>query len=233
MDAPGSVAEILERNPKAFDAFEEASREGSLDLAPPARPQALDRPGHLDGSPGEPGVYRRVPEVIDAWFDSGSMPFAQLGLSHTRASEEFEQSLPGGLHLRGHRPDPRLVQLPALDLDAALRRPREAPLPTRPASCWATWRIAPGKKESKSKGNYTPPEIILDRVRLEFAVVAADEASRSPGRPSSRARTTRGSTCAVTSAKVRVHLPRTTTPTAALEVELRPTQAAPSPGDRI
>ncbi|MBD0320644.1 MAG: class I tRNA ligase family protein [Gemmatimonadetes bacterium] len=26
---------------------------------------------------GEDGTYRRVPEVIDAWFDSGSMPFAQ------------------------------------------------------------------------------------------------------------------------------------------------------------
>jgi isoleucyl-tRNA synthetase len=28
---------------------------------------------------GEPGTYRRVPAVIDAWFDSGSMPFAQFG----------------------------------------------------------------------------------------------------------------------------------------------------------
>ena len=28
-----------------------------------------------------------------------------------------------------------------------------------------------GKKESKSKGNYTPPEIILDRVKLDFGVV--------------------------------------------------------------
>ena len=27
--------------------------------------------------PGEEGTYRRVPQVIDAWFDSGSMPFAQ------------------------------------------------------------------------------------------------------------------------------------------------------------
>ena len=27
-----------------------------------------------------------------------------------------------------------------------------------------------GKKESKGKGNYTPPEVILDRVRMEFAV---------------------------------------------------------------
>jgi isoleucyl-tRNA synthetase len=32
-----------------------------------------------------------------------------------------------------------------------------------------------GKKESKSKGNYTPPEVILDRVRLEFAVLDSDE----------------------------------------------------------
>ena len=30
-----------------------------------------------------------------------------------------------------------------------------------------------GKKESKSKGNYTPPEVILDKVRMEFAVVSA------------------------------------------------------------
>ncbi len=28
-----------------------------------------------------------------------------------------------------------------------------------------------GKKESKSKGNYTPPEVILDKVAMEFAVV--------------------------------------------------------------
>jgi isoleucyl-tRNA synthetase len=32
--------------------------------------------------PGEEGTYRRVPQVIDAWFDSGSMPFAQFGAPH-------------------------------------------------------------------------------------------------------------------------------------------------------
>ena len=26
----------------------------------------------------EPGVYRRIPEVLDCWFESGSMPYAQL-----------------------------------------------------------------------------------------------------------------------------------------------------------
>jgi isoleucyl-tRNA synthetase len=34
---------------------------------------------------GEPGTYRRVPQVIDAWFDSGSMPFAQFGAPHRNA----------------------------------------------------------------------------------------------------------------------------------------------------
>ncbi|NHB85243.1 isoleucine--tRNA ligase [Tessaracoccus sp. HDW20] len=31
---------------------------------------------------------RRVPEVIDAWFDSGSMPFAQWGYPHAEGSKE-------------------------------------------------------------------------------------------------------------------------------------------------
>ena len=29
-------------------------------------------------APGCPGVMRRIPEVMDCWFDSGAMPFAQL-----------------------------------------------------------------------------------------------------------------------------------------------------------
>ncbi|MCW2865877.1 MAG: isoleucyl-tRNA synthetase [Marmoricola sp.] len=38
---------------------------------------------------------RRVPEVIDAWFDSGSMPFAQWGFPHVEGSRErFDQAYP-------------------------------------------------------------------------------------------------------------------------------------------
>jgi isoleucyl-tRNA synthetase len=36
---------------------------------------------------------RRVPEVIDAWFDSGAMPFAQWGYPY-RNKEQFESSYP-------------------------------------------------------------------------------------------------------------------------------------------
>ncbi|UOY02898.1 isoleucine--tRNA ligase [Blastococcus sp. PRF04-17] len=42
---------------------------------------------------GEEGTYRRVRQVIDAWYDSGSMPFAQWGAPH-RNRAEFEASYP-------------------------------------------------------------------------------------------------------------------------------------------
>ena len=41
------------------------------------------------------GTMRRVPYVIDAWYDSGSMPFAQWGYPHASGSgESFEAAYP-------------------------------------------------------------------------------------------------------------------------------------------
>jgi len=58
----------------------------------PHRPYIDDITFTLDG---EEGTYRRVPEVIDAWFDSGSMPFAQWGYPHVEGSaERFERAYP-------------------------------------------------------------------------------------------------------------------------------------------
>ncbi|MCW2752945.1 MAG: isoleucyl-tRNA synthetase, partial [Marmoricola sp.] len=46
-------------------------------------------------SDGCGAVATRVPEVIDAWFDSGSMPFAQWGYPHVEGSKEkFEAAYP-------------------------------------------------------------------------------------------------------------------------------------------
>src|SRR4029077_12517493 len=39
------------------------------------------------------GPAQRVPEVIDAWYDSGSMPFARLG-APWRNEEEFRRAYP-------------------------------------------------------------------------------------------------------------------------------------------
>ncbi len=44
--------------------------------------------------PLEQRVARRVPEVIDVWFDSGAMPFAQWGAPH-RNLEKFQANFPG------------------------------------------------------------------------------------------------------------------------------------------
>ncbi|MFL6090816.1 MAG: isoleucine--tRNA ligase [Aeromicrobium sp.] len=58
----------------------------------PHRPYIDDITFTIDG---EGGTYRRVPEVIDAWFDSGAMPFAQWGYPHVEGStEKFEQAYP-------------------------------------------------------------------------------------------------------------------------------------------
>jgi isoleucyl-tRNA synthetase len=41
------------------------------------------------------GEMRRVPEVIDVWYDSGAMPFAQLGYPHAPGSDaEFTATYP-------------------------------------------------------------------------------------------------------------------------------------------
>lgn len=47
-------------------------------------------------SPKAPGKkMRRAPEVIDCWFDSGAMPFAQFGYPHKEGSKDiFEKNFP-------------------------------------------------------------------------------------------------------------------------------------------
>src|SRR5690606_5159219 len=48
---------------------------------------------------------------------------------------------------------------------------RGYPLPFRTCIVLGHVGDREGRKESKSRGNYTPPEIILDRVRMDFAVL--------------------------------------------------------------
>jgi isoleucyl-tRNA synthetase len=50
---------------------------------------------------------------------------------------------------------------------------RDYPLPFKTCIVLGHVGDKEGRKESKSKGNYTPPEIILDRVRMEFGTLDA------------------------------------------------------------
>jgi isoleucyl-tRNA synthetase len=94
MDVYGSVAE-LERD---FGV-------PVTDLHRPAIDQ-LVRPNPDD--PSGKAMMRRIPDVLDVWFDSGSMPFAQLHYPFEN-KERFEAHFPGGLHRRVRGPDARLV----------------------------------------------------------------------------------------------------------------------------
>ncbi len=184
MEAPASVAAILAKNPRAFDHFEAAKK------ADPTLSEhlAVHKPWIDQVSwenPGEPGVYRRVPEVIDCWFDSGCMPFAQWGFPHAPGSKEaFAKAFPADFiseaidQTRGWFYS--LLMISTLVFDEATQRelglePRALPHPYK--TCVVLGHVCDkeGKKESKSKGNYTPPEVILEKVRMEFAALASSE----------------------------------------------------------
>ncbi|WP_375475116.1 isoleucine--tRNA ligase [uncultured Jatrophihabitans sp.] len=62
----------------------ELAQLSGVDLDDPHRPFVDDVSFTV---PGEEGTYRRVPQVIDAWFDSGAMPFAQFGAPYRNAEQ--------------------------------------------------------------------------------------------------------------------------------------------------
>ena len=47
------------------------------------------------------GDLKRIPEVFDCWFESGSMPFAQSHYPFTMKEEEFNKSFPGDFIAEG------------------------------------------------------------------------------------------------------------------------------------
>jgi isoleucyl-tRNA synthetase len=177
IDAPASVAEILARNPRAFEGFE-AARATDPTLSPHLRVHKPWIDSVTWTKAGEKGVWRRVPEVIDVWFDSGCMPFAQWGWPH-RGHEEFRKDFPADFICEAI--DQTRGWFNSLLWVSTLLFPEaEKPHPYRTCIVLGHMCDREGKKESKSKGNYTAPSVILERVRLEFAVGAVDAEGSTP-----------------------------------------------------
>jgi isoleucyl-tRNA synthetase len=186
MEAPSSVAAIKAKNPNAFKMFEDAKR-----ADPTLSDDLVVHKPWIDDvtwqNPGEEGTYRRVPEVIDCWFDSGCMPFAQWGFPH-QGAEAFKKSFPADFiseaidQTRGWFYS--LLMISTLVFDAETRRSLGLPEETLPhpyKTCIVLGHVTDkeGKKESKSKGNYTPPEVIFDDVKMDF-LVADGKAEEAP-----------------------------------------------------
>jgi isoleucyl-tRNA synthetase len=183
-EVPSSIAEIEARNPGAFDHFHAARR-----LDPSLSEHLIVHKPWVDQVVFPcstcAATMRRVPEVIDCWFDSGCMPFAQWGYPH-QGRERFEQSFPADFiseaidQTRGWFYS--LLMISTLVFE-------DAPYPHPFRTCIVLGHVTDkeGKKESKSKGNYTLPEIIFDKVAMEFAVWDAVEFSKRAGPPPPRA----------------------------------------------
>jgi len=100
---------------------------------------------------------RRVPDVLDAWFDSGSMPFAQWAYPH-QGREAFERAYPADFiseaidQTRGWFYS--LLAVSTLLFDQS---------PYRSVVCLGHIVDRDGRKMSKSLGNVLDPFELLDR----------------------------------------------------------------------
>ncbi len=190
LHAPASVEEIEKLNPRAFDHFHAAKKTDHT-----LNPHLIVHKPWIDQvtfpCPECQGEMKRVPEVIDCWFDSGCMPFAQWGFPHEPGSvEKLQQAWPADFiseaidQTRGWFYS--LLMISTLVFDKSTRSTFRLDTESKAhpyKTCIVLGHVGDkeGKKESKSKGNYTPPEVILDRVRMEFAIV--DESVTGVGVP--------------------------------------------------
>src|SRR2546428_6999960 len=99
---------------------------------------------------------RRIPEVLDTWFDSGSMPFAQRG--HPRhGTNEFKETFPADFISEG-LDQTRGWFYTLLAISILLFRQNSY----RNVICLGHVVDPKGKKASKSRGNVLDPNYLFD-----------------------------------------------------------------------
>ncbi|HTM53707.1 MAG TPA: isoleucine--tRNA ligase [Pirellulales bacterium] len=171
-EAIGSHAELLAKpGVRGADAWEKA-KAANPELSEHLK---VHKP-YIDAvtyqSPFDPsGTMRRVSEVIDGWFDSGAMPFAQWGYPHA-GQRDFEQQFPADFisealdQTRGWFYSQLAISTLLFGDETStdpLRKPRDWPHPFRNCIVLGLMLGEDGQKMSKSKRNYREPGEIFDR----------------------------------------------------------------------
>ncbi len=156
-----SFAELAERSGTTLeDHHRPYVDEVSFPCPHPADGGADDADGSDGGTDDDAGAcgapMRRVPEVIDVWFDSGAMPFAQHHFPFEH-EERFEASFPADFICEAQ--DQTRGWFYSL-LAVATLLDREAPY--RNVVCLGLILDEEGQKMSKSKGNTVEPWEVLD-----------------------------------------------------------------------
>ncbi|MEM7080856.1 MAG: isoleucine--tRNA ligase [Pseudomonadota bacterium] len=106
---------------------------------------------------GEPGTYRRIAEVLDCWFESGSMPYAQLHYPFEN-EEVFSAGFPAEFIAEGL--DQTRGWFYTLTVLAAAIYNKPA---FRNVIVNGMVMAEDGKKMSKRLRNYTPPDELMER----------------------------------------------------------------------
>jgi isoleucyl-tRNA synthetase len=138
----------------AIGSLQELNERAGTNITDPHRP-FVDDATFACAECGEP--MRRVPEVIDVWFDSGSMPFAQYHAPHEH-EEHFRERFPADFicealdQTRGWFYS--LLAVSTLLFDQA---------PYRNVVCLGLILDEDGRKMSKSLGNTIAPQEVIDR----------------------------------------------------------------------
>ncbi len=139
---------------KVMGSLAELERESGVRLEDPHRPFVDEVILKCDNCGGD---MHRVPEVIDVWFDSGSMPFAQFGAPHAN-QEHFDQRFPADFicealdQTRGWFYS--LLAISTLLFDRSSYRN---------VVCLGLILDEQGRKMSKSLGNTVEPWEVIDR----------------------------------------------------------------------
>lgn len=105
---------------------------------------------------GEEGTYRRVPEVLDCWFESGSMPYAQLHYPFEN-KEVFEEGFPAEFIAEGL--DQTRGWFYTLTVLSAALFDKPA---FKNVIVNGMVLAGDGKKMSKRLRNYTPPDELFE-----------------------------------------------------------------------
>ena len=105
----------------------------------------------------EPGTYRRIDEVLDCWFESGSMPYAQLHYPFENQSL-FERGFPAEFIAEG-LDQTRGWFYTLIVLGTALY----GVSPFKNVIVNGIVMAEDGKKMSKRLRNYTPPDELMER----------------------------------------------------------------------
>jgi isoleucyl-tRNA synthetase len=105
---------------------------------------------------GEEGVYRRIPEVLDCWFESGSMPYAQLHYPFEN-KEMFENGFPAEFIAEGLDQTRGWFYTLTVLSTALYDKPAFKNVIVN-----GLVMAEDGKKMSKSLNNYTPPDDLME-----------------------------------------------------------------------